>query len=88
MLRRKIKRFWTDPRVRRLNLEQKAVFDYAITGLEANSATKISGIYEVHRSSFENYIGLSHQTVNDVLNHFNTDSISLHLFNVGAEIYK
>lgn len=65
------KRFWTDPRTRDLTANQKLLFAYAITGPEACTNTHSSGIYEIHRSSFENMIGFSYHETDEILKFFN-----------------
>lgn len=73
--RKLIKRFWTDPRVRDLLKKQKfdevLILIYAITGTEACSFVNLSGIYEIHRSTFENALNLGHNRVNEALHYLN-----------------
>lgn len=75
--RKQIKRFWIDPQVIDLNPEQKLLFSYAITGMEACSNTLGSGIYEISRASFENHLGFTHDKVNEILDFFNEKKPSL-----------
>lgn len=79
--RKLIKRFWTDPRVRELLKKEKfdeiLILIYSITGPEACSYTNLSGIYEIHRSNYENSLNLSHDRVNDALKYINQNVADL-----------
>lgn len=63
-------RFWTDPKVRDLSRDQKLFFNYCITGIEACTQTN-SGIYEIHRSSFERAAEFTLDEVNEIFDFFN-----------------
>ena len=65
------KKFWSDPRVRELNDKEKLLFIYCVNGIEACSNTNSSGIYELHRSSFQNYFGWHLDDIDNILESFN-----------------
>lgn len=79
--RKLIKRFWTDPRIQKLLIEQRfdevMIIIYSITGAEACTYINLSGIYEIHRSSYENILHLGHNRVNDALHHINEKASDL-----------
>lgn len=74
------KRFWSDAKTRDLTDKQRLMMIYCITGLEACSQTS-SGIYELHRSSFQNYLGYNLDEATECLKFFNEKKSTLLEYN-------
>lgn len=71
---RKLKKtFWTDPKIRSLKAEHKFFMIYALAGPFACSMTKISGIYEIHGSNFEDQAGFSEKEYRQIIKFFNEE---------------
>lgn len=67
------RRFWSDPKTIDLNDKQRLIFIYAVTGIEACTRTKISGIYELPRSVFQNIpFCYSLPEIDEIFDYFNT----------------
>lgn len=65
-----IPRFWVDPKTRDLTRNQKLMFAHIITGIEACTQTS-TGIFEIHRSNFQNYLDFSMDEVDEAMSLFN-----------------
>ncbi len=75
------KRFWSDVKVQEMlkaNRHEEVNFLlYAITGIEACGSTQGSGIYEISRSIFENFLHIGFPRVREIIHYFNTQNPKL-----------
>jgi len=66
-------RFWTDPRVHSLDVYQKIILSYCITGIHPCKFTNVSGIYEMPRGSLCDAVRLDIKQVAEALEFFNQE---------------
>ncbi len=62
--------FWIDGNVKELTDKQKLFLIYAITGIESCISNE-TGIYELSRASFQNYLGWNLDEVDEIIEFFN-----------------